>query len=847
MNKKTLPELNSEKINNLLLFILSVTIFHLTYGIQTIIPTNIAWLMEARHDWGTHYLGFYYFRNEDWGFPLGDIHAYNYPVSTNVGYTDSIPLFAIFFKIFSFLLPEDFQYFGFWLMLCYILTAYYVLRIGKHFGLSRGFIFLLTLLVLINPALAYRGMHPALCSHWMLLASFCFFIGKNPYTALRNQLLLFLLSALVNPYMCAMVGGFTVILPLKHYLQTRYLSLKKTVAYLALSFSGLLFLWFVTGMLRLDGEKLSVDNAFGLYSLNLNALYNAKGFSNLLPAFKDVSWHQYEGFMYLGAGMMVLVVMALGYSTFLFVRKYENIKKRIAQHRISILLLGILCTGYAIFAITHIITFEDKVLLKLPAPKTFLNIGNIFRASARFFWLPYYILLLAPLLLLLRSPLPKRLKYFILLGATCLQFYDTLPLLTHRKLRNGDYTTPLADNEWLSIMKNFEEIRFVPPFNNSQLNTLDYQDFSFLAAKLRKPITIGYVARMDEKKMRHFTDSIFNELENGTIPQKALYVTTYPNLPIFAGVYLRGKAQIHTLNGYYYIFSTDSVLSNLHKACAILDKHDSVSIKKALAAIGEKQVFQPLPPHLQAPADTLIHYYFDRLNITPELVSADGWGFIKNTDDNSGDSTFITLSTTNQSFFSAVSPQKRPDITQQYKKTNLDNAGFKLLAHTTDVPPGKYHIGIAIKNKNGLVRHAQNREMVQIGRPQEQAFTTLAQMPPSEELVYNFDIADTTGTTIKLAGWSYRTGESAAKNEIIIVLHSSTSDFQLKPDVVSRPDIANARKLRLNMDDCGFETTFERNRLASGTYQVGIILKNKNGKKTGMTLTGIKFNVPSAQ
>ena len=38
------------------------------------------------------------YRNSDWHFPIGMIDSLVYPNQTSVIYTDSIPLFAIFFK-----------------------------------------------------------------------------------------------------------------------------------------------------------------------------------------------------------------------------------------------------------------------------------------------------------------------------------------------------------------------------------------------------------------------------------------------------------------------------------------------------------------------------------------------------------------------------------------------------------------------------------------------------------------------------------------------------------------------------------------------------------------------------
>ena len=110
-----------------------LAIFQYIYGFASLQPSNIKWLMEARHDWGTHYLGWAFYKNEPWHFPLGKITGYNYPVGANVGFTDSIPLLAIFFKLFRPFLSEDFQYFGLWLFICHLLAGYFTILLCRLF------------------------------------------------------------------------------------------------------------------------------------------------------------------------------------------------------------------------------------------------------------------------------------------------------------------------------------------------------------------------------------------------------------------------------------------------------------------------------------------------------------------------------------------------------------------------------------------------------------------------------------------------------------------------------------------------------------------------------------------
>ena len=155
--------------------IIVIIFFQVIYGLETLMPTNISWLMTVLHDWGQHYLGWQFFKEEPWQFPLGHISKLYYPVGTNVGFTDSIPLLAIFFKIFASILPDDFQYFGLWLFACHLLAAYYTILICRLFNVNTLFTLFAVMFIAANPVLVYRNMHPALCAHWMLLASIYYY------------------------------------------------------------------------------------------------------------------------------------------------------------------------------------------------------------------------------------------------------------------------------------------------------------------------------------------------------------------------------------------------------------------------------------------------------------------------------------------------------------------------------------------------------------------------------------------------------------------------------------------------------------------------------------------------
>lgn len=93
---------------------------------------HTSWLYPSG-DLTQHYYGWVSFRNADWTFPLGLFNTLSYPNYASIMFTDSIPLFAIIFKAISFILPETFQYFGIFGLMCYILQGVFAFTLLRKF------------------------------------------------------------------------------------------------------------------------------------------------------------------------------------------------------------------------------------------------------------------------------------------------------------------------------------------------------------------------------------------------------------------------------------------------------------------------------------------------------------------------------------------------------------------------------------------------------------------------------------------------------------------------------------------------------------------------------------------
>ncbi len=182
-------------------------------GPNVLLVDNIAWLTPG--DAPQHYLGWAYFRGSDWSFPIGLNPDYGLELGSAIVYSDSIPLLAIFFKIFDPILPDTFQYFGVWLLICF--TAQAVLS-WKLIGLFSNDVMIRLLGVgffVSSPPMINRMTqhisnvaHLTLVGHFLILAALYLFLRPKPARNAAPWLLLLAVAAMVHAYLFGMVAIF---------------------------------------------------------------------------------------------------------------------------------------------------------------------------------------------------------------------------------------------------------------------------------------------------------------------------------------------------------------------------------------------------------------------------------------------------------------------------------------------------------------------------------------------------------------------------------------------------------------------------------------------------------------
>ena len=126
--------------------IIGAIAFVCIYGVEVLDTKNTLWLENAG-DLTQHYTGWTFFRDSEWNPQIGLFNSLSYPNYASIVFTDSIPLFAIFFKLISGILPETFQYMGIFGIMCYILQGVFSFTLlrrfikNKFYAMIRKYIF----------------------------------------------------------------------------------------------------------------------------------------------------------------------------------------------------------------------------------------------------------------------------------------------------------------------------------------------------------------------------------------------------------------------------------------------------------------------------------------------------------------------------------------------------------------------------------------------------------------------------------------------------------------------------------------------------------------------------------
>lgn len=498
-----------------------IVLFLLLYGPKVLNVTYDAWLLTGS-DLTQHYIGWLCYRNSPWHFPLGLMTGLIEPYTTSIIFTDSIPHFALLFKLFSPLLPETFQYFGIYGLLSFsLMGGFSTLLLQKNLN-CLSLCTLLSTFFILSPYVMQRLFAQTALGggQWITIASLYIWLYKPfAYKKYLQPLLWLVLAFVVSgvhmyllPCLFAILGMWC----LQNFLEKNIFIPIITFIFATIT---VFFNFWLYGAFY--GNTSLESGGLGLYSANLNTLFDPQNTSSLLLTLPHGPG-QYEGYGYLGLGILFLCAVSL---LLIFCGPKKTSPFFTNQQKI---LLAILVFFFTVLALSPVIMLGDKVIFEIPLPKFIEKAWGIFRSSGRFIWPVCYIVIFLSVITVFHTFLAA--KYRIHITAICLillQLLDLSPLVLSvyraEKYRTYiSYEPALQQEAWVHLFATKSHIVY-QPYSAFIYESGGY-DLTYLALKNHVTTSNFYLARSDTNALKQFNDTIQSELDRGYIREDTIYI-----------------------------------------------------------------------------------------------------------------------------------------------------------------------------------------------------------------------------------------------------------------------------------------------------------------------------------
>lgn len=503
---------------------IGVLAFLYLWGPRILNPTYFGWLFYGDH--AVHSLGWSFFRQSPWHFPIGTNENFVFGTGINIGQTDSIPLLAIPFKLLSPLLPATFQYFGLWLLSCYVLIAYFGFLFVRELTQSNLAAICAALLCALSPALAFRFGHLSLCCHWLLLLCLYLYLRVdqgNVTSTLKVSAFSVVLCSWIHPYtwfMVAILHGAILV----RFLLSGRVAWWKPVLVGFFSVGASVLSWWVIGYLSVKDRGAF---GFGWYSSNLTAFWNPIETNAGFIARQPVLGGQYEGFAYLGVGVLLMLIPSL----ILLLKDGKSLFRKYWPLMAALLLLTVFAFGNGLH------WYRNLILDLSQYYEPFNGFTAVFRSSGRFIWPLYYLLLCFSTVVLARQTTWVK-RTVILCALVGIQAYDIFPVLKH--CRSKMYLRdPFPGIDPAAVLLNLPQeyrvVRIIPPMVDNADGRAKYEPSSmiaiaYMATLQNRQFNSGAFARPNVAMMRDHVDQEMSTFLMGGDPTSSLYFVHKPSL-----------------------------------------------------------------------------------------------------------------------------------------------------------------------------------------------------------------------------------------------------------------------------------------------------------------------------
>lgn len=496
--------------------VLPLALFLALFHPATLDIGNAGWLIRG-NDNGENALGMHAWLQD----PAPGIlrtHLLNAPEGTPLLFTDSNPLIGLVLKPIAPLLPENAQVVGLWLLLCLGLHVFFAHALLRRFAPSPLALWCGVALLSALPTLFNRYPHVNLFAHWVILWALWRFLDANRAGSNRGWAVLIALSALIHNYLLVMVGAIWASAMLERFSRAE----RRERVILCIGAAMILVMVMTLALLLGAGGQYAAAGNYGAFAMPLDALVNPgnPAFSQFLPSIEQRQRRGFEGFQYLGLGILLLIAVAAVTACRRSPKREErDVLRRLAWLIPAMIVLTLLAVG------NHP-DIAGRNLFHIPLPDGVINALDIVRASGRLFWPVAYVLVLVAILATFR--LPQRSASLILAALLAVQMLDLSGMFATIRSTSAEAGTHrlyvrTVDPGWDSAVGAARDISFEPP--DAELDLALFQEVAWRAAILHRPVRLAYTARVSLATKRRLAAEHADFLAGRLAPER-LYVLT---------------------------------------------------------------------------------------------------------------------------------------------------------------------------------------------------------------------------------------------------------------------------------------------------------------------------------
>ncbi len=409
-------------------------------------------------DIATVLVGYFYYVQSPWHLPLFYVSALGTPTGTNIISMDAVPIVALVGKLVHSLTGNMINLFGAYSFLCFalpgLMMTLVLIAAKMRYALAA---ILAAIFANATPALLWRWGSIPLEAQFLIvgaLALYLFSLRTRVWRGIAATWIGFLMLAfLTSPYLFAMVGTIWLCSVVQRRLNG-LATTRKALGTATLSVALVTTVVALSGLFG-GGSGLPLARGYGYHSMNLLSPIIPQD-SGLFPqagGVIDATGGQYEGFNYLGLGLLLasLLILPLEVS---WLR--QNLKRHAA--------LCVAFAALAAFAISDRVFAGHRLLLDLPLPHYVNSVFGMFRSSGQFFWPIAYAQMAIVIILGFRRAQPV--IALCLVGAAILQLFDVQPLREQiiASIAEGPGAEELDAGEVAHLVAGARHLEVVPSF-----------------------------------------------------------------------------------------------------------------------------------------------------------------------------------------------------------------------------------------------------------------------------------------------------------------------------------------------------------------------------------------------